>query len=426
VALSVEGFLKAVLESGLLSADQLRTVLRGITPEQLNDTHQVAELLIRTGQLTRFQARKLLKGVHKGLLLGSYQVLSGIGRGGMGSVFLARDSRNGQLCALKVLPPRRAREQPRLLARFQREMELSTRVNHPHIARTYEVDRCDGVYYIAMEFIPGQNLSKLVAEQGPLPVNRAARLLAEVAAGLDYAHKQGLIHRDLKPSNIMVTPHDHAKVLDLGLALIEGETIVDPQVVGGQGVIVGTMDFIAPEQTYDAGKVDGRSDIYSLGCTLYHVLSGSVPFPGGTSKEKIFRQRNEVPVPLLRRRPDLPEAFVALVDKMMVKDPAQRIPTAHDVEMMLLAWTRGEKALPLDRPEDPNYVAAVAALQSAEPATDFPWPTLDTVAESVPAAESGEYWRWWPLGPGPLLLLAGGGVLMMVVAVVVLIRMLLR
>jgi serine/threonine protein kinase len=259
-----------------------------------------------------------------------------------------------------------------------------------------------------------------------LPVSRAAHLLAEVASGLDHAHKQGLIHRDLKPSNIMVTPHDHAKVLDLGLALIEGETIEDRRVVGGRGVIVGTMDFIAPEQTYDATGVDARADIYALGCTLYMVLSGSVPFPGGTSKEKIYRQRSERPVPLLERRPDLPVAFAALVEKLMAKDPAQRVQTAHDVEMLLRAWTRGEKVQPLDSPQDPNYTAAVVALQSAEPGTDVNWPIADTPPEAIPIGEAGIFWRWWPPGLGVLMLLVTGGLLSLIVAVLALVRMLVR
>src|SRR5947209_15783836 len=141
----------------------------------------------------------------------------------MATVFLARDHRNGQLVALKVLPPQVAREE-RMVARFRREMNISQTVSHDHLAWTYESGEHAGVFYIAMEYIPGKTLSRLVADEGPLPLPRAARLMAEVAAGLEHAHNQGLVHRDLKPSNIMVTPHDHAKVLDLGLALVHGET----------------------------------------------------------------------------------------------------------------------------------------------------------------------------------------------------------
>src|SRR5262249_48923934 len=157
------------------------------------------------------------------------------------------------------------------------------RVSHPHLAYTYDVGVYQGVYFIAMEYVPGKSLYRLVAEEGPLAAPRAARLFAEVAAALDHAHNQGLIHRDMKPSNIPITPHDHAVVLDLGLALIEGETVSNREVMGGQGYVVGTMDYIAPEQSEDACRVDPRADIYALGGTLYYALTGRAPFPGGTA-----------------------------------------------------------------------------------------------------------------------------------------------
>ena len=186
-------------------------------------------------------------------------------------------------------------------------------MDHPHVASTYASGKIDGVYFIAMEYIPGKSLQRLVQAEGPLAVPRAARLLGEVAAGLEHAHSQGLIHRDLKPSNILVTPHDHAKVLDLGLAMIEGEDVADIRVVGGKGYIVGTMDYIAPEQTANSAAVDRRADIYSLGCTLYYAIIGRPPFPGGTSKEKMERQRSQEPESLLDLKPTLPVAFVLLI-----------------------------------------------------------------------------------------------------------------
>jgi serine/threonine protein kinase len=217
---TVEGFLKTVLRSGLLDRGQLQEALRDVPKEQREDPQALADHLVRKGKLSRFQAGKLLGGSGKGLLLGHYQVLAPIGRGGMSTVYLARDERNGELMALKLLTPSRWRNREQLLARFQREMELSRRVAHPHLAWTHESGFVLGVYYIAMEYIPGKNLSRIVAESGPLKVPRAARLMAEVASALEHAHNQGLIHRDLKPSNIMITPNDHAKVLDLGLALM--------------------------------------------------------------------------------------------------------------------------------------------------------------------------------------------------------------
>jgi serine/threonine protein kinase len=252
-------------------------------------------------------------------------------------------------------------------SRFLREMNLSQRVSHPHLAWTYETGQRRGVYFIAMEFIPGKNLSRLVRDEGPLRLKRAARLMAEAATGLEHAHNAGLVHRDLKPSNIMITPHDHAKVLDLGLALVCGETGDDPAVVGGQGYIVGTMDYIAPEQTNDATAVDARTDIYSLGCTLYFALSGQPPFPGGTNKDKIRRHRHEEPVALEELRPGLPADFAAMVQRMMDKDPAKRYPSAIAVAEDLRAWAAGEPVLPLDRPEDAEYADAVDSVRAASP-----------------------------------------------------------
>jgi serine/threonine protein kinase len=239
------------------------------------------------------------------------------------------------------------------------------------------VGLCQGVYYIAMEYIPGKNLYRLVSDEGPLPVPRAARLFAEVAAALDHAHNQGLIHRDLKPSNIIITPHDHAKVLDLGLAIVQGEVPADREVIGGRGYVVGTMDYIAPEQAENAAKVDPRSDIYSLGCTLYFALTGQPPFPGGTAVEKIQRHRGEDPVPVPRLNAAVPPAFIGLLRKMMAKDPEQRFATATEVQEKLLSWTFGDVVLPLDRQGDKEYQHAVAQLESAEV-------PLELIAETIP------------------------------------------
>jgi serine/threonine protein kinase len=363
---SVDSFLRLVLRSRLLDRAQLQAALRGMPLEGRDRPSAVADHLVKQGKLSRFQARKLLNGTFVGLLLGTFQILSPIGRGAMGTVYLARDQRSGLLLALKVLAPDKARSAPRLLARFRREMEMSQRVAHPHLAWTCEVGLCNGVYYIAMEYIPGKSLHRLVAEGGPLPVARAARLLGEVASALEHTHVQGLVHRDLKPANILVTPNDHAKVLDLGLALARGERDGDREVIGGQGYVVGTMDYIAPEQIDDPLQVDARSDIYSLGCTLYYALTSLPPFPGGSNKEKIRRQREDLPPSIVERNPTVPPAFAALVEKMMAKDPAQRFRSAGAVEAELRRW-QDETDLPLDQPGDRAYEMAVADIEAAEP-----------------------------------------------------------
>jgi serine/threonine protein kinase len=331
----VEMFLRAVLRSKLLDEPQLAAALKDVVPAIRADADALADHLVRTGKLSRYQSSKLLAGHWRGLFVGPYQVLGPIGKGGTGKVYLARDQRAGGLVALKVLPPHRIRTRERLLARFRREMEICQRVAHPDLARTFETGADRGVYYIAMEYFPGRSLARIVATEGPLAPERAARLLAQVAEAIDHAHHQDIIHRDLKPGNVQVTPDDRAKVLDLGLALVRGEEQKDSLILGGRNRIVGTMDYIAPEQTADATRADARSDVYSLGCTLYFVLSGRPPFPGGTSRDKIQRQRNEEPLPLQSLRPELPPALTALVAQMMAKDPTRRPQTAAEVAAAL-------------------------------------------------------------------------------------------
>lgn len=341
-SLSAEDFLRTILRSGLLDREALQSHLGQLAPEQRVDPSAIADHLIKNGRLTPFQARRLLRGSSKGLLFGNYEILAAIGRGGMSVVYLARDRRSGQLIALKVLPPEKARNEGRMLARFQREMELCQKVSHSHIAWTYEVGVLDGIYFIAMEYIPGHSLHRLVVKDGPLSASRAAHLLGEVAQGLDHAHQQGLIHRDMKPANIMVTPSNHAKVLDLGFALMEGE-VGDVEVVGGQGYVVGTMDYIAPEQVDDPTKVDARTDVYALGCTLYFALCGQPPFPGGTSREKMKRHRREKPRSLLEINPGIPPEMARVVLKMMAKKPENRFESADAVSVALTPWASNEQ-----------------------------------------------------------------------------------
>jgi serine/threonine protein kinase len=317
-------FLRAILLSKLLDREQLRAAAYETVPEVRADPDALADYLVRTGRLSRYQSLQLLSGRWKGLFVGPYQVLGLIGKGGTGKVYLARDQRAGGLVALKVLPPHRVKARERLLARFRREMDICRRVAHPDLARIYETGADRSTHYIAMEYFPGRSLKQLVETDGPLAPERASRLMAEVADVLDHIHRQRLIHRDLKPANVHITPEDRAKLLDLGLALFLGEERIDLDILGGPGKVVGTMDYIAPEQTTDAAGVDERSDIYSLACTLYFALTGRPPFPGGTNKDKIRCHRNEMSVPLSQLRPSLPYGMSELVARMMSKNPADR------------------------------------------------------------------------------------------------------
>jgi serine/threonine protein kinase len=302
-------------------------------------------LLVRTGDLTHYQAAKLLHGRWAGLALGPYRILAPLGRGGMGTVYLARDTRLAEdlgdevLVALKILPPRIAREQERMLLRFQREIEMGKRVAHPNVTRTLAGGEIDEVNFIAMEYVPGRSLQRIVGLGGRIPVGDAARIFADVAAGLQHLHERNIIHRDLKPANVMVMPTGGAKLLDLGLAFALGEPLPDdPRIVGGKGYILGTMDYIAPEQARNATDVGPHSDLYSLGCALYFALSGTPPFPGGSSKDKIRRQKTLEPAPLPDLNPAVSRKLARVVSTFMAKSPADRPPSAEAAREMLLPF----------------------------------------------------------------------------------------
>jgi eukaryotic-like serine/threonine-protein kinase len=395
---SVAAFLKTLARSGLFEAGELPQMVNDMPAGARVNARVLADQLVRSGRLSRFQARKLIRGAYRGLVLGPFQVLAPIGKGGMSTVYLARDRRDQRLVALKVLSA--GRTEPRLLTRFRREMDLSRLVVHPNLCRTFEVGEHDGVLYLAMEYIPGRTLTRLVLDGGRPALPRAARLLAEVATGLAEAHAQGLIHRDLKPSNVMVTPHDHAKLLDLGLALVEGETIDDPMVVGGKGYVVGTVDYMAPEQTYDATAVDARSDLYALGCTAFFTLAGRPPFPGGTRQEKMERHRTADPVPLAELCPGLPVGFVTLVRRLMAKDPAGRPGSAREVAEQLRAWANDAPlAQVVPEVEQADFTQAVEALREADTSTDFNWDRLPllppgTADEEEPKDEPRSWAGW--------------------------------
>ncbi len=360
----------------------------------------MAEYLVAANKLSHFQAEKLLRGRWQGFFLGPYVVLAPIGRGGMGAVYLAR-RRDGSesLLALKILSPKRALAEQRTLARFRREMELGRHLEHPNVTRTFDAGEADGAYFIAMEYVPGLSLRQLVEAGGPLPVADAARVFADVAAGLAHAHARGLIHRDLKPANVMVTPEGRAKLLDLGLAIIVGEKMPDdPAILGTKGYVLGTMDYIAPEQTTDPTAVGPAADLYALGCSLFFALAGVPPFPGGTSKQKIRWQRAEAPPPLSQFNASVPNDFVALIRSLMAKQPADRPPSAEAVRETLLRWAA-------DAPNQLEVKAAVETTRETLAAVDAPGsdPELwdaEPIPVAVAPAETKDSHAWMLVGVG--------------------------
>jgi len=344
--------------SGLVPVDRLPAILKELGYDASSSAWTasvLADQLVARGILTHFQASKLLQGRWIGLIVGPYRVLAPLGRGGMGLVFLAQDQRRlvgssgsgdaprvslpwESLVALKILPPQLARNEPRLRDRLEREQRYYQRTSHPRVVRMLEAGQWQEIHYIALEFVPGRSLQEIVGRWGRLEPQRAIALFADVAEGLQHLHDQRLIHRDVKPANIMVTPQGNAKILDLGLAMATDEPPpLDVRVAGGKGYILGTMDYIAPEQARHATAIDHRADLYALGCTLYFALTGTPPFPGGSKQDKIRWQRLAEPISVRELNPAVPAALADLTHRLMAKDPRHRPGSAQQVREELLA-----------------------------------------------------------------------------------------
>ena len=331
-------FVETVARSGLVTPDVLDRARAALPSSPESDAHvRLARVLIASGAVTPYQARKLLSGATRGFFLGGYRILRRLGEGGMGKVYLAEPDGGGEQVAIKVLPPNKAAAEGQAISRFRREMELSQRVKHPNLAETLDVGREGGVYFMIMEYVRGRSLYEMVkwSSGGPLRVPDAARYFLGVVAGLGAAHAVGLIHRDIKPSNLMVCPDGSAKILDLGLArlLSEEGALTRPNVV------IGTLDYASPEQLGDAARADQRSDLYSVGCTLYFTLVGRPPFEGGDVVNKIFKQKMDDPEPVERVVRGVPSAFGAIVRKLMNKAPADRYQSCDELARDLARWT---------------------------------------------------------------------------------------
>lgn len=363
-------FRNSALLSGLVTQDQIDEAVAylrasGDVPATLVDLDDslLSARLVEKGILTPYQSDQIRSGRTK-LNLGPYIITEWIGQGGMGQVFKAVHQVMGRESAVKVLPL--TKSTPEAVNNFNREIRTQAQLDHPNLVRAYDAGRDGNVHYLVVEFIPGTDLRRLVRSQGPLTQQQAASVILQAARGLDHAHNRGLIHRDVKPGNILVTPKGIAKVSDLGLAGFIHEADSDPRT----GKIVGTADYLSPEQIRTPMEITHASDIYSLGCTLYYAVCGKVPFPGGTARDKARRHCEETPWHPRRFNLDLHEEFVDVIADMMEKDPRNRIPNAAEVVARLEQWAG-----------DASPIAARAAIRS-------PW-----TAPPLPASPDGEMRR---------------------------------
>jgi serine/threonine protein kinase len=271
--------------------------------------------------------------------LGRYRVLRKLGQGGMGAVYLAHDDKLDRHVALKVLPPQSIND-PDAVARFQREAKALAKLHHPGIVQAHDSGDADGQHFLIMEYVEGTDLKSLLREKGPIAPTAAADYVHQAALALQHAHEQGLVHRDLKPSNLLLTHDGYVKILDLGLARFLQDQISDTGLTR-EGVGMGTPDYAAPEQFRDAHHVDARADIYALGCTLYHLLTGRVPFPGSSLSEKCHAHEHQEPAPLEELCPQVPAGLALTVSRMMAKRPAERFQTAREVAEALMPHVAG-------------------------------------------------------------------------------------
>jgi len=302
----------------------------------LEDQKRLADLLIEEGLITRWQADKLLAGKHKGFRLGKYKLLGQIGKGGMSSVYLAEHELMRRRVAVKVLPRNRVNDSS-YLERFRLEARAVAKLDDPNIVRAYDIDNDGDVHYIVMEYVDGQDLHQIVTGQGPLDYDTSADYIAQVANGLQHAHEMGLVHRDIKPANCLVDKHNTVKLLDLGLAKLTEDDQASLTMANEENVL-GTADYLAPEQALNSHEADSRSDIYSLGCTLYFLLTGSAPFPEGSISERLLKHQTARPDSIFKTRPDAPPSLVEICESMMAKKPLERPQTAGDVASILKEW----------------------------------------------------------------------------------------
>jgi serine/threonine protein kinase len=325
VAVTLDQFTEHLTESGLISADEL-DAFQASLPNLATDGESLAKHLVRAGKLTKYQATAVYQGKIKHLKFGDYIVEDTIGKGGMGRVLKARHCHMKRTVALKVLAPHLMNNK-RAVQRFYRELEIAGQLSHPNIVTAHDAGEDHGVHYLVMEYVDGQDLAIVLRERGRIPVDQAIDYMLQAAHGLKYAHDQGVIHRDIKPGNLFLNKQGVVKILDMGLARL---TLLDLVNVPGDagltklGQVLGTADYLAPEQAMDARIADERSDIYSLGCTLYRLITGKPPYEGETFMLKVKAHEQAAIPSLFVERPDVAERLDATFKKMVAKLPDDR------------------------------------------------------------------------------------------------------
>ncbi len=379
--------LPVMRSSGIVSERQLAEIkakiLQGDYPL---DATELADRLVGDRVLTAFQAKRFLSNRPHGLIVGRYTILDRIGSGSMGRVYKAHHMMMDRTVALKIIAPEIA-SNSRVVARFQREMKLVGRLDHPNVVRAFDADQINKVLYIVMEFVPGHSLGERL-KKGPVPLAEMVDYAVQTCLGLAHAHGQGIVHRDIKPSNILLTEDRKVKILDLGLGVLmeadSGSTFET-----ADGIAVGTVNYMSPEQACGR-EVDGRSDLYGLACSMYHLMTGKLPFPGESPIERLGKRISGRHVPITEHLPDAPSNLVRVMDRMMAHKPHERYATAIEAAEALQNLIR-PKARPVapkepvpSQPAAPEQPAPVQAPAPAEQKTSAPASPKPFSAPSAP------------------------------------------
>jgi serine/threonine protein kinase len=332
----VELIEKSKLVDARALEDRLESIRSEHGGELPEDPVEFCKAFETTGLLTRWQSEKLMQGKYKGFFLGKHKLLGHIGTGGMSAVYLAEHTVMRHRRAIKVLPKSKLGKSS-YLERFRREAKAIASLNHPNVVRAYDIDNDRDTHYLVMEYVEGPDLQVLVKKHGPLPYAIAADYISQAALGLQHAHDLGLIHRDVKPANLLVDSHGVVKVLDMGLALFTADTDASITMEYNDKVL-GTADYLAPEQALNSHNVDSRADIYGLGCTLYFLLTGHPPFPDGSIASRIAKHQQVMPKDIRKERPDCPGELEGICVKMIQKDPRFRYTSCQQVSEVLQNW----------------------------------------------------------------------------------------
>jgi eukaryotic-like serine/threonine-protein kinase len=436
---TLASFVNGIVQSQILDAGQCDEVRR--LQADVETPRDLAQVLLRRDWLTAFQINQIFQGKGAGLTMGPYILLERVGEGGMGQVYRARQKMLDRIVALKVIR-KECLSNPKVTLRFLREIRAAGQLSHPHIVRAYDADQVDGTYFIAMEFIDGVDLCKMVKDDGPLPVAQACEYIRQAALGLQHAFERGMVHRDIKPANILVTrgiasdrrhssgvvprpieklarssgmlkrsapmlhyPWGVVKILDMGLARCSGIFPNESTNITQVGSVMGTPEFIAPEQARDSHNSDIRADLYSLGCTLYFLLTGQAPFPDGTLTEKLLQhQFNEAdPVDIVRTaavaewklpegttRDHVPTAVDAVIRKLLAKNPDDRYQTPNELASALHTIVQKMADGTLQREEALEKTAMHAPLTTT-PVKPRPKPIIQVTPPSQPGTVASKF-----------------------------------